>query len=160
MAGGAEIPNIAALPPPSCQLGASGSARRPDADRHVELLVQFAARDHSWASIHIRAFLSSMGAIAATRSTSITSREGEPPMATGIFHALQRSLHDLQNDNEVGRYTTYNRAIRGPFSQMPTVLEVSAKRAVFRAFRDHQRSGSLRTRAIMSNIDHLALDNH
>jgi hypothetical protein len=41
MAGGAETPNIAALPAIP-QLGACESARGPDADRHVKLLIQFA----------------------------------------------------------------------------------------------------------------------
>lgn len=40
MAGGAETPNIAALPAIP-QLGACESARGPDADRHVKLLIQF-----------------------------------------------------------------------------------------------------------------------
>jgi hypothetical protein len=40
MAGGAENPNIAALPA-IAQLGACESARGPDADRHVKLLIQF-----------------------------------------------------------------------------------------------------------------------
>jgi hypothetical protein len=41
MAGGAETPNIAALPA-IARLGACESARGPDADRHVKLLIQFA----------------------------------------------------------------------------------------------------------------------
>ena len=41
MAGGAEIPNIAALPA-IARLGACESARGPDADQHVKLLIQFA----------------------------------------------------------------------------------------------------------------------
>jgi len=41
MAGGAEIPNIAALPAIT-RLGVCKSARGPDADRHVKLLIQFA----------------------------------------------------------------------------------------------------------------------
>jgi hypothetical protein len=41
MAGGAETPNIAALPA-IARLGTCESARGPDADRHVELLSQFA----------------------------------------------------------------------------------------------------------------------
>jgi hypothetical protein len=41
MAGGAETPNIAALPA-IARLGACESARGPDADRHVKLLSQFA----------------------------------------------------------------------------------------------------------------------
>jgi hypothetical protein len=41
MAGGAEPPNIAALPAIT-RLRACESARGPDADRHVKLLIQFA----------------------------------------------------------------------------------------------------------------------
>src|SRR4051812_34001520 len=41
MAGGAETPNIAALPA-IARLGTCESARGPDADRHVKLLSQFA----------------------------------------------------------------------------------------------------------------------
>jgi hypothetical protein len=41
MAGGAETPNIAALPV-IARLGTCESARGPDADRHVKLLSQFA----------------------------------------------------------------------------------------------------------------------
>ena len=41
MAGGAETPNIAALPA-IARLGACESARGPDADRRVKLLIQFA----------------------------------------------------------------------------------------------------------------------
>ena len=41
MAGGAETPNIAALPA-IARLGACKSARGPDADRRVKLLIQFA----------------------------------------------------------------------------------------------------------------------
>src|SRR4029453_18478417 len=41
MAGGAETPNIAALPA-LARLGTCESARGPDADRHVKLLSQFA----------------------------------------------------------------------------------------------------------------------
>jgi hypothetical protein len=41
MAGGAETSNIAALPA-IARLGACESARGPDADRHVKLLIQFA----------------------------------------------------------------------------------------------------------------------
>jgi hypothetical protein len=41
MAGGVETPNIAALPA-IARLGTCESARRPDADRHVKLLSQFA----------------------------------------------------------------------------------------------------------------------
>ena len=41
MAGGAETPNIAALPA-LARLGACESARGPDADRRVKLLIQFA----------------------------------------------------------------------------------------------------------------------
>ena len=41
MAGGAETPNIAALPA-IARLGTCESARGPDADRHVKLLIQFA----------------------------------------------------------------------------------------------------------------------
>src|SRR6266542_168254 len=41
MAGGAETPNIAALPA-IARLGACESARGPDADRRAKLLIQFA----------------------------------------------------------------------------------------------------------------------
>src|SRR6266436_1222388 len=41
MAGGAETPNIAALPA-IARLGTCESARGPDADRHVELWIEFA----------------------------------------------------------------------------------------------------------------------
>jgi hypothetical protein len=41
MAGGAETPNIEALPA-IARLGACESARGADADRHVKLLIQFA----------------------------------------------------------------------------------------------------------------------
>ena len=41
MAGGAETPNVAALPA-IARLGACELARGPDADRHVKLLIQFA----------------------------------------------------------------------------------------------------------------------
>src|SRR5450631_2480732 len=41
MAGGAETPNIAALPA-IARLGACESTRGPDADRRVKLLIQFA----------------------------------------------------------------------------------------------------------------------
>jgi hypothetical protein len=41
MAGGAETPNIVALPA-IARLGACESARGPDADRRVKLLIQFA----------------------------------------------------------------------------------------------------------------------
>jgi hypothetical protein len=41
MAGGAETPNIAARPA-IARLAACESARVPDADRHVKLLIQFA----------------------------------------------------------------------------------------------------------------------
>jgi hypothetical protein len=41
MAGGAKTPNIAALPG-IARLGTCESARGPDADRHVKLLIQFA----------------------------------------------------------------------------------------------------------------------
>jgi hypothetical protein len=41
MAGGAESSNIAALPA-IARLGACESARGPDADRYVKLLIQFA----------------------------------------------------------------------------------------------------------------------
>jgi hypothetical protein len=41
MAGGAETPNISALPA-IARLGTCESARGPDADRHVKLLSQFA----------------------------------------------------------------------------------------------------------------------
>ena len=41
MAGGVETPNIAALPA-IARLGTCESARGPDADRHVKLLIQFA----------------------------------------------------------------------------------------------------------------------
>ena len=41
MADGAETPNIAALPG-IARLGICESARGPDADRHVKLLIQFA----------------------------------------------------------------------------------------------------------------------
>jgi hypothetical protein len=40
MAGGAGIANFAALPA-IAQLGACESARGPDSDRHVKLLIQF-----------------------------------------------------------------------------------------------------------------------
>jgi hypothetical protein len=43
MAGGAETPNIAALPA-IARLGACESARGPDAGRHVKLLIQFAVK--------------------------------------------------------------------------------------------------------------------
>ena len=43
MAGGAETPNIAALPA-IARLGACKLARGPDADRHVKLLIQFAVK--------------------------------------------------------------------------------------------------------------------
>src|SRR6266702_5946315 len=43
MAGGAETPNIAALPA-IARLGTCESARGPDADRHVKLLIQFAVK--------------------------------------------------------------------------------------------------------------------
>jgi hypothetical protein len=43
MAGGAETPNIAALPA-IARLGACESARGPDADRYVKLLIQFAVK--------------------------------------------------------------------------------------------------------------------
>jgi hypothetical protein len=43
MAGGAETPNIAALPA-IARLGARESAWGPDADRHVKLLIQFAVK--------------------------------------------------------------------------------------------------------------------
>ena len=41
MAGGAETPNIAALPA-IARLGACESARGPDAEWHVKLFIQFA----------------------------------------------------------------------------------------------------------------------
>src|SRR3954469_11827054 len=44
MAGGAETPNIAALPA-IARPGACESARGPDADRHVKLLIQFAVEE-------------------------------------------------------------------------------------------------------------------
>ena len=53
MAGGAENPNIAALPA-IARLGACESARGPDADRHVKLSSQFAVEGHSRALIHIQ----------------------------------------------------------------------------------------------------------
>lgn len=43
MAGGAETPNIAARAA-IARLGAGESARGPDADRHVKLLIQFAVK--------------------------------------------------------------------------------------------------------------------
>jgi hypothetical protein len=51
MAGGAETPNIAALPA-IARPGACESARGPDADRRVKLLIQFAVEGHSRALIH------------------------------------------------------------------------------------------------------------
>ena len=55
MAGGAETPNIAALPA-IARLGACESARGPDADRHVKLLSQFAVEGSlSGAYSHLRA---------------------------------------------------------------------------------------------------------
>jgi hypothetical protein len=52
MAGGAETPNIAALPA-IARLGACESARVPDADRRVKLLIQFAVEgSHTLALIH------------------------------------------------------------------------------------------------------------
>jgi hypothetical protein len=52
MAGGAETPNIAALPA-IARLGACESARGPDADRRVKLLIQFAVEgSHSGAYSH------------------------------------------------------------------------------------------------------------
>jgi hypothetical protein len=54
MAGGAETPNIAALPA-IARLGACESARGPDADRRVKLLIQFAVEgSHSGAYSHLR----------------------------------------------------------------------------------------------------------
>ena len=50
MAGGAETPNIAALPA-IARLGACESARGPDADRRVKLLIQFAV-EGSLSSAH------------------------------------------------------------------------------------------------------------
>ena len=50
MAGGAEAPNIPALPA-IARLGACELARRPDADRHIKLLIQFAVKGHSHALI-------------------------------------------------------------------------------------------------------------
>jgi hypothetical protein len=44
MADGAETPNIAALPA-IARLGTCESARGPDADRHVKLLIQFAVEE-------------------------------------------------------------------------------------------------------------------
>jgi hypothetical protein len=51
MAGGAETPNIEALPA-IARLGTCESAQGPDADRHVKLLIQFAVEGHSRALIH------------------------------------------------------------------------------------------------------------
>jgi len=54
MAGGAETPNIAALPA-IAPLGTCESARGPDADRHVKLLSQFAVEGSlSGAYSHLR----------------------------------------------------------------------------------------------------------
>ena len=53
MAGGAETPNIAALPA-IARLGACELARGPDADRHVKLLIQFAVEGSlSGAYLHL-----------------------------------------------------------------------------------------------------------
>jgi hypothetical protein len=54
MAGGAETPNIAALPA-IARLGTCESARGPDANRHVKPLSQFAVEGRSRALIHILA---------------------------------------------------------------------------------------------------------
>lgn len=51
MAGDAETPNIAALAAVA-RLDAFESARGPDTDRHVKLLIQFAVDGHSRAPIH------------------------------------------------------------------------------------------------------------
>jgi hypothetical protein len=51
MAGGAETSNSAALPA-IMRLGARESARGPDANRQVKLLIQFALEGHSRALIH------------------------------------------------------------------------------------------------------------
>jgi hypothetical protein len=51
MAGGAETPNIAALPA-IARLGACESARGPDAHRRVELLIQFAVEGSLSSAIH------------------------------------------------------------------------------------------------------------
>jgi hypothetical protein len=55
MAGGAETPNIAALPA-IARLATCESTRGPDADRHVKLLSQFAVEGSlSGAYSHFRA---------------------------------------------------------------------------------------------------------
>jgi len=76
MAGGAETPNIAALPA-IARLGACKSARGPDADRRVKLLIQFAVDgSHSGAYSHLRlsrraaSVMASKGYVTSERSNS------------------------------------------------------------------------------------------
>jgi hypothetical protein len=75
MAGGAETPNIAALPA-IARLGACESARGPDADRRVKLLIQFAAE----------------GSLSGAYSQRITRWE------TAVFPAIDRPWYLLIND--------------------------------------------------------------
>ena len=69
MAGGAETPNIAALPA-IARLGACESARGPDADRHVKLLIQFAV-EGSLSGAYSQSANANLQTSAPNRSSSI-----------------------------------------------------------------------------------------
>jgi hypothetical protein len=79
MAGGAETPNIVALPP-IARLGACESARGPDADRHVKLLIQFAVEG------------SISGAYSQVCRITPLTRRGESYYATCFFRLQLRSI--------------------------------------------------------------------
>ena len=71
MAGGAETPNIAALFA-IARLGACESARGPDADRRVKLLIQFAV-EGSLSGAHSQSANANLQTSAPNRSSSIKS---------------------------------------------------------------------------------------
>src|SRR5881396_2769137 len=90
MAGGAETPNIAALPA-IARLGACESARGPDADRHVKLLIQFAV-EGSPSGAHSQSANANLQTSAPNRSSSIKS---EQILASWLFGNRNRKVNSL-----------------------------------------------------------------
>jgi len=92
MAGGAETPNIAALPA-IARLGACESARGPDADRHVKLLIQFAVEGSlSGAYSHL-----SRGEL----RDHMNYRKNDCWLSYRFYRALQRLKSPMRNFCEI-----------------------------------------------------------
>ncbi len=100
MAGGAETPNIAALPA-IARLGTCESARGPDADRHVKLLSQFAVEGslsgaYSQASANLPVFHSLL-AVSATASLSPAMRRRSSAISGAPTKHARNRLPEMRN---------------------------------------------------------------